>query len=421
MRLQSTFGDDSHSIDKVILWNIGSLVLHRNAINFRLPTSVAIGDVSRIYSQAWAFGENTKDFFLYNSTYHYFDLETFIFAQSIKDFNIEESRFGTATKVGNDPNPTMLELGYLDGQMVDSFKIINTTFDKFLEGNFIKVNSHVVDLSGNSFELSKKDVFHLKGVEMIIQANKMVLLGSKASFHVDGVNISFTENRIYGKNQNLIKIIPFNSLLIRENDIFDQNFEILELLFPETEISRLSIINSDFGRLTSSFLNVLSDTVVIQGSSLSLDNEDIFFIETRNLFLTNNTFQEIKTGAIKSNVMDSVLIADNSFDHPQRECFFFIEPIGNMTTMLISGNRFENVENGFLKLNPGSIKALEDGRLSFGSINLKKSCSCSIAHDLIVPDKVSNLNNSQHENDEHNILEDAIKENIVCISNGKHI
>ena len=81
--MQNIFGDDSHHLKAVIFWNIGSLVLHRNAIDFRLPTSVAIGEVSRLYTQEWAFGEHVKDFLLYKSTYHYVDLETFVFSQNI--------------------------------------------------------------------------------------------------------------------------------------------------------------------------------------------------------------------------------------------------------------------------------------------------------------------------------------------------
>ena len=358
-----------------------------------------------------------RDFLLYNSTYHYFDLETFVFAQNIQDFIIEESNFETATKVGNDPNPTILELGLLD-EPTKSFKLINCTFGQFLEEKFVKVNSLSVEIKRNHFEASKKEVFSLKGEDIIFQGNNIVLPGSEISILLDGKNINFTENRIMGKNQNLIMMIPFNSLLLEENAIFENNYEVLELVFPETEISSLSIINSNLGRLTSVFLNVLVNSTIISGSTFSLDSKDIFLIETRNLILTNNTFLGIYTGAIKSNVLDSIVISNNSFQHLQRESFFFIEPVSNTTRISISDNIFENVENGFLKINPSSLQALQDGRLSFGQLNLKKSCSCAIAHDIIVPDKVSKLNHSNHEDEDHTSLENIIQDHIICISNG---
>ena len=152
-----------------------------------------------------------------------------------------------------------------------------------------------------------------------------------------------------------------------------------------------------------------------------MDNENLFNINAETVIFKDNDVHAVVTEAININVADHADVVENYFEHLQRESFYFIQPTSNMTRITFSNNTFENFELGFLKINSELLGNAEGPRIVFENLTLKKSCDCTLSHNIIcsdspdVPGRGGRSIHGYHDHhDQHTSFDEVLDQNIYC-------
>ena len=89
-----------------------------------------------------------------------------------------------------------------------------------------------------------------------------------------------------------------------------------------------------------------------------------------------------------------------------------------MTRITFSNNTFENFELQFLKINSELLGNVEGPRIVLENGNLKKSCDCTLSHNIICSDSPDSPDRSIHGyrdlHDQHTSFDEVLDQNIYC-------
>eukprot|EP00092_Neocalanus_flemingeri_P070043 GFUD01085923.1.p1 GENE.GFUD01085923.1~~GFUD01085923.1.p1 ORF type:complete len:714 (+),score=176.36 GFUD01085923.1:68-2143(+) len=358
----------SQIINTVVIFDINKLTLKMDALSFDNLTTVVMGNIQNIEMRKNAF-------------------EAFLLSKTFNKLYLEKVKLTRTNTRG----------------------IMKTLFH--FPRKLSKLDVKDCSLGFLNYTLFRGESFFVN-----ITNNKMIV-ESEDAIEITANHLEFTHNDVEGKELGAINFRVLDTLNFIANKMTDKDdyegVNVLHVTFGEKMVKDVKIKNSTLGRLRGHFLDLDIEHIEISDCSMKLDNENIFNINTDTMLFKDNVVEAVVTEAISVTVADHADFVGNKFEHPQRESFYNILPVSNLTIIAFINNTFKDFEPGFLKMRPDLYDKVEDPRIIFENLTLEKSCDCTLSHSILCTDTPDNPG-MHGDGDHHGMFEDILDQKIQC-------